>query len=179
MRSRGLPPAPPRPAPALAWTPAARPGADAATQGLDRAVCRRVPSAPPQTGSALMLGQPGPAVQTAGPAPGGACAGAPRPTAHAGQARARAASAALTTEPAVRSCSSYSSATVPDCPNWSTPTGTAGTPSAEPIQAMACEEASWTVTTGVRSGSTARSAPGTDGVVAVRIACRKVRCHAP
>ncbi len=68
---------------------------------------------------------------------------------------------------------------VPDWPNRSTPTGTAGTPIAEPIHAIACDDASCTVTTGVRSGSTARSAPGTDGVVAVRIACRNVRCHAP
>ena len=41
---------------------------------------------------------------------------------------------------------------VPDWPNRSTPSGTAGTPSAEPSQAIACDAASCTVTTGVRSG---------------------------
>ena len=77
-----------------------------------------------------------------------------------------------------RSCSSYRSATEPDWPNWSTPRGTHGTPSAEPIQASVCEAASCTVTTGARNGNAARNAPACDGVVAVRTPCRSVRCHA-
>jgi len=48
--------------------------------------------------------------------------------------------------------------TDPDWPAESTPSGTAGTPSADPSQARACDEASCTVTTGPGRGTGRREA---------------------
>lgn len=71
----------------------------------------------------------------------------------------------------------YRSCTVPDWPNESTPSDTAGMPTAEPSHAIAWDEASWTVTMGARSGKHMRSAPGLLGAVAVRTPWRMVRCQ--
>ena len=49
---------------------------------------------------------------------------------------------------------------------------------AEPSQAIVCEDASWTVTRRAVMSKAARSAPGIEGVVAVRMPWRSVRCQA-
>src|SRR5919202_752039 len=56
----------------------------------------------------------------------------------------------------------YSSARLPDWPNWSTPSATRGAPKAPPRKARACEAASWIVTIGARrsaGGISASSGP--------------------